>query len=83
MSMLPWIYAARPKTLVASIVPVISATLILPDKHIFKLDIFIFTLIYQMKILKINNSKSCLVAFKINNLTGIFVSLFIFSFTNI
>ena len=41
MSMLSWIYAARPKTLVASIVPVISASLILPDKDIFKLDIFI------------------------------------------
>ena len=36
MNIMPWIYAARPKTLVASIVPVISATLILPDKYIFK-----------------------------------------------
>jgi len=44
MKIYPWIYAARPKTLVASIVPVISATLILP-KGIFKLDIFIFTII--------------------------------------
>ena len=43
MRILPWIYATRPKTLVASIVPVISATLILPDKHIFKLDIFVLT----------------------------------------
>ena len=44
MKIYPWIYAARPKTLAASIVPVISATLILP-KGIFKLDIFIFTII--------------------------------------
>ena len=44
MTILPWIYAARPKTLVASIVPILCATLILPNQVIFKLDIFIFTL---------------------------------------
>ncbi|MBI44948.1 MAG: 1,4-dihydroxy-2-naphthoate octaprenyltransferase [Candidatus Marinimicrobia bacterium] len=43
MKIYPWIYAARPKTLVASIVPVIAATFILP-KGIFKLDIFILTI---------------------------------------
>ena len=55
MSMLSWIYAARPKTLVASIVPVISASLILPDKDIFKLDIFIFTIIAAMIIQIVTN----------------------------
>ena len=55
MSMLSWIYAARPKTLVASIVPVVSASLILPDKDIFKLDIFIFTIIAAMIIQIVTN----------------------------
>jgi len=40
---------------------------------------FILTLVYQIKLFNINNSKSCLVAFKINNLTGIFVYLYILS----
>ena len=52
------------------------------DKYLFALSaFFISTLIYQIKFFKIDNPKSCLVAFKINNLTGIFVFLFIFSFT--
>jgi len=52
------------------------------DKYLLALSVFfISTLIYQIKFFKINNPKSCLVAFKINNLTGIFVFLFIFSFT--
>ena len=55
MNVLPWIYAARPKTLVASIVPVVSATLILPDKHIFKLDLFLFTIIAAMIIQIVTN----------------------------
>ena len=55
MNMLFWIYAARPKTLVASIVPVVSAILILPDKNIFKLDIFIFTIIAAMIIQIVTN----------------------------
>ena len=42
---------------------------------------FILTLIYQLKIFKINKPKSCLTAFKINNLTGAFIFLFIYSFT--
>ena len=42
---------------------------------------FIFTLVYQVQFFKINDPKSCLAAFKINNLTGILVFLFIFSFT--
>ena len=52
------------------------------DKYLLLLSVFfIFSLIYQSKIFKINNPKSCLAAFKINNLTGIFIFIFIFSFT--
>ena len=55
MTILPWIYAARPKTLVASIVPILCATLILPNQVIFKLDIFIFTLIAAIIIQIVTN----------------------------
>ena len=52
------------------------------DRYLLVLStLFISTLIYQIKFFKIDNPKSCLIAFKINNLTGIFVFLFIFSFT--
>jgi len=47
---------------------------------LFFLLLSIFTFVYQIKILKVNNSKSCLHAFKINNLTGFFVLIFILSF---
>ena len=51
------------------------------DKYFLALPLFfILSLNYQIKIFKIDNPKSCLAAFKINNLTGIFVFLFIFSF---
>jgi 4-hydroxybenzoate polyprenyltransferase len=40
-----------------------------------------FSLFYQLKIFKIDNSNSCLVAFKKNNLTGFLIYLFIFSFS--
>ena len=51
------------------------------DKYLVALSaFFISTLIYQVKFFKIDNPKSCHVAFKINNLTGFFVFLFIFSF---
>ena len=51
------------------------------NKYLLVLSIFfIFTLIYQIKTFEINNPKSCLEAFKRNNLTGIFVFIFIFSF---
>ena len=43
---------------------------------------FILSLIYQMIIFQGNNSKSCLKAFKFNNVTGILIFLFIFSFSN-
>ena len=42
--------------------------------------IIIFSFIYQIQIFKVSNKKSCLVAFKMNNLTGVFIFLFIFSF---
>ena len=52
------------------------------DKYLLALSVFfISTLIYQIKFFKIDNPKSCHAAFKINNLTGIFVFLFIFSLT--
>ena len=52
------------------------------DKTIIILSIFfILTLIYQMKIFKVNKPESCLKAFKINNLTGMFVYIYILSFS--
>ena len=51
------------------------------DKYLLVFSIFfIMSLIYQIRIFKIDNQKSCLAAFKINNLTGVFVFVFIFSF---
>jgi len=51
------------------------------NKYIFLISLFfISSLIYQMKIFKLQNPKSCLTAFKINNFTGFLVFLFIFSF---
>ena len=51
------------------------------DKYLLILSIFfILSLIYQIKIFKIDNQQSCLAAFKINNLSGFFVFIFIFSF---
>ncbi len=51
------------------------------DKYLLLLSgFFIVSLIYQIKFLKVNDSKSCLFCFKINNLTGLLIFLFIFSF---
>ena len=51
------------------------------DKYILLLSIFfILSLIYQIKFFKINDSKSCLFSFKMNNLTGLLIFLLIFSF---
>ena len=51
------------------------------DKYIIGLSVFfIFSLFYQIKNLKPNNPKSCLYNFKLNNLTGALIFLFIFSF---
>ena len=41
---------------------------------------FIVMFIYQIKIFKISNSESSLLAFKNNNLTGLLIFIFIFSF---
>ena len=51
------------------------------DKYLLLLSgFFIISLIYQIKFFKVNDSKSCLFCFKINNLTGLLIFLFIFSF---
>ena len=51
------------------------------DKYILPLSAFFtVSLIYQIKIFKPNDPKSCHFSFKINNLTGLLVFLFIFSF---
>ena len=42
---------------------------------------FIATLFYQVKIFKVNNSSSCLRAFKINNFSGLFIFLSLFLLT--
>ena len=51
------------------------------DKYLLVLSVFfILSLIYQIKNFKVDNPKSCLLSFRINNLTGAFIFLFIFSF---
>jgi len=51
------------------------------NKYLLLLMIpFIFTFIYQLKIFKISSAKSCLVAFKNNNIVGLLIFMFIFSF---
>ena len=51
------------------------------DKYLLALSaFFILSLIYQIKIFKTDNPKSCLLSFKMNNLTGLLIFLFIFSF---
>ena len=44
------------------------------------LTFYYFISLYQIKIFHINNSKSCLTAFKANNLSGFLIFIFIFSF---
>ena len=51
------------------------------DKYLMPLSIFfIASLVYQIKIFKPDNPKSCHYSFKMNSLTGLFIFLFIFSF---
>ena len=51
------------------------------DRYILTISIFfILSLVYQIKIFKADNPSSCLLSFKINNLTGLFIFLLIFSF---
>ena len=52
------------------------------NKYLIILSIFfILSLVYQTIIFKTKNPKSCLTAFKNNNLAGFFLYLFIFSFS--
>ena len=44
-------------------------------------SLFVLSLIYQMIIFKKDDPKSCLISFKHNNVTGILIFLFIFSFS--
>jgi len=51
------------------------------NKYLLFLTIpFIISFIYQIKMFKIDNPKSCLTAFKNNNLSGLLIFIFIFSF---
>jgi len=51
------------------------------NKYLLLLIIpFVISFIYQVKIFKISNSETCLLAFKNNNLTGFLIFIFIFSF---
>ena len=51
------------------------------DKYFLILSaFFILSLFYQINTFKINKAKSCLLSFKMNNLTGLLIFLFIFSF---
>ncbi len=45
------------------------------DYYLIFFLIFMFSLLYQIKIFNVKNSSSCLRAFKINNLSGMFVFL--------
>ena len=49
------------------------------DLFIFFMSMYLFTLIYQLKIFDKNKPKSCLKAFKTNNFTGIFIFFAILS----
>jgi len=51
------------------------------EKYILAISLpFVVSLVYQVKFFEISNPNSCLKAFKINNITGLSVFLFIFSF---
>ena len=51
------------------------------NKYLLLLTIpFILSFVYQIKISKTSNPETCLVAFKNNNLTGLLIFIFIFSF---
>lgn len=51
------------------------------NKYLLLLIIpFVISFVYQVKIFKVSNSESCFLAFKNNNLTGLLIFIFIFSF---
>ena len=59
----------------------ILGILIQMDKYLLLLStFFILSLIYQVKFFRVNDPKSCLFCFKMNNLTGLLIFIFIFSF---
>jgi len=59
----------------------IMSLMIETNKYLLLLSIpFIASLFFQLKIFNKNNPELCLAAFKTNNITGIFIFLFIYSF---
>jgi len=51
------------------------------NKYVLLLSLFfILSLVYQIRFFKINDPETCLSSFKMNNLTGLLIFLFIFSF---
>ena len=55
MKIKAWIYAARPKTLAASIIPIICAIMIIPNFKVFNFNIFILTILSAIIIQIITN----------------------------
>ena len=54
------------------------------NKYVMILSIFfVLSLIYQLIIFKTNSPKTCMHAFRTNNLTGIFIFIFILSFSTL
>ena len=54
------------------------------NKYLLLLTIpFVSTFFYQLKIANTNNPKSCFIAFKNNNLTGLLIFIFVSSFGNL
>ena len=52
------------------------------NKYTLTLSLFfILSLIYQIKVFSTSNSESCLRCFKMNNLTGLLIFIFIYGFT--
>ena len=52
------------------------------DNYVLLLSMpFIITFLFQLKTFEVDSPKSCLAAFKNNNITGIFIFLFIYSFS--
>jgi len=49
--------------------------------NLILVPLFMLSLIYQIKIFSIEDPESCLKAFKNNNLVGIFILIFILSFS--
>ena len=50
-----WIWAARPETLIASIAPVLTTSILCYKYHIFNVNVFLFTLIAAILIQVMTN----------------------------